>query len=196
MPVPTPQQKIDQVRMFGGDYIEICLEGDTYDDAYKAAFLHFQQEFQSIFIHPFDDKEVIEGQATSRFEILAQIDKPLDYLFVPVGGGGLISGILTVFKAKSPQTKIIGVEPAGAPSLATSLKYMVNTRLKQIDKFVDGAAVQRVWDLCFSICSDLVDDCISVKEGLICQEIDLYNKEGIVGKEAGWSYFLGCPSKL
>ena len=185
MPLPTPQQKIDQVRMFGGDHIEICLAGDTYDDAYKAA-LHYQQEFQSVFIHPFDDKEVIEGQATIALEILAQIDKPLDYLFVPVGGGGLISGILTVFKAKSPQTKIIGVEPAGAPSLSTSLKNKVNTRLQQIDKFVDGAAVQRVGDLCFSICRDLVDDCISVAEGRICQEIlDLYNKEGIVVEPAG-----------
>ena len=185
MPMPTPKQKIEQVRMFGGDYVNISLSGDTFDDAYKAA-LHFQQDYQSVFIHPFDDKEVIEGQATIALEILTQIDKPLDYLFVPVGGGGLISGILTVFKAKSPLTKIIAVEPAGAPSLGTSIKNNVNTRLKQIDKFVDGAAVQRVGDLGFSVCKDLVDDCITVAEGRICQEIlDLYNKEGIVVEPAG-----------
>ncbi len=185
MPVPTPNQKIDQVRMFGGEHVNIQLIGDTYDDAYKAA-LAFQQEQQSVFIHPFDDKEVIEGQATIALEILAQSPKPLDYLFVPVGGGGLISGILTVFKAKSPQTKIIGVEPAGAPSLSISLDKKVNTRLKNIDKFVDGAAVQRVGDLCFSICTDLIDDCITVEEGQICQEIlDLYNKEGLVVEPAG-----------
>ena len=185
IPVPTPKQKIDQVRMFGGDHIKISLVGDTYDDAHKAA-LQFQQDTQSVFIHPFDDKKVIEGQATIALEILAQAEKPLDYLFVPVGGGGLISGILTVFKAKSPQTKIIGVEPTGAASLSTSLKNNLNTRLKDIDKFVDGAAVQRVGDLCFSICKDLIDDCITVDEGRICQEIlDLYNKEGIVVEPAG-----------
>lgn len=185
MPVPTPQQKIAQVRMFGGKHIEISLAGDTYDDAHKAA-LQFQQEHQSVFIHPFDDKEVIEGQATIALEILAQTERPIDYLFVPVGGGGLISGILTVFKAKSPQTKIIGVEPAGAPSLVTSLKNNTNTRLAQIDKFVDGAAVKRVGDLCFTIAKDLIDDCITIPEGRICQEIlDLYNKEGIVVEPAG-----------
>ena len=185
MPVPTPKQKIDQVRRFGGGHIEISLVGDTYDDAYKAA-LQFQQDKQSVFIHPFDDKEVIEGQATIALEILSQAEKPLDYLFVPVGGGGLISGILTVFKTKSPLTKIIGVEPTGAASLSASIKNNFNTRLSSIDKFVDGAAVQRIGDLCFAICKDLLDDCITVDEGRICEEIlDLYNKEGIVVEPAG-----------
>ncbi|MGB1449727.1 MAG: threonine ammonia-lyase IlvA [Flavobacteriaceae bacterium] len=185
MPVPTPQQKIEQVRMFGGEYVTISLAGDTYDDAYKAA-LQFQQQEAVVFIHPFDDIEVIEGQATIALEILAQTQQPLDYLFVPVGGGGLISGMLTVFKAKSPQTKIIGVEPQGAPSLSTSLKNNTNTKLSSIDKFVDGAAVQRVGDLCFDIAKELIDDCITVPEGKICQEIlDLYNKEGIVVEPAG-----------
>ncbi len=161
------------------------MSGDTYDDAHKAA-LQFQQAQQTVFIHPFDDVDVIEGQATIALEILAQTQQPLDFLFVPVGGGGLISGILTVFKANSPNTKIIGVEPKGAPSLATSLKNNTNTRLKHIDKFVDGAAVQRVGDLCFAIAKDLIDDCITVPEGRICQEIlDLYNKEGIVVEPAG-----------
>lgn len=185
MPVPTPKQKIEQVRMFGGDAIEIRLEGDTYDDAYTAA-LHYQQDKNAIFVHPFDDIDVIEGQATIGLEILSQSEQPLDYLFVPVGGGGLISGILTVFKARSPQTKIIGVEPEGAPSLQTSLRHKHNTRLQKIDKFVDGAAVQRVGDICFEVCKNTLDDCISVPEGKICQEIlELYNKEGIVAEPAG-----------
>lgn len=185
MPVPTPKQKIDQVHMFGGNNVDIRLVGDTYDDAYTAA-LHFQQQNDAIFIHPFDDVDVIEGQATIGLEILTQLDQPLDYLFVPVGGGGLISGILTVFKSRSPHTKIIGVEPDGAPSLQTSLRHKHNTRLPKIDKFVDGAAVQRVGDICYEVCKDLLDDCISVPEGKICQEIlELYNKEGIVAEPAG-----------
>ena len=185
MPVPTPGQKVDQVRMFGGAFVDIQLIGDTFDDSSKAAQL-YQKENDLVFIHPFDDVDVIEGQATIALEIIGQAAKPLDYLFVPVGGGGLISGILTVFKALSPSTKIIGVEPTGAPSLQTSLLNKKNTRLETIDKFVDGAAVQRVGDLCFKVCINQIDDCISVDEGRICQEIlDLYNTEGIVVEPAG-----------
>ena len=185
MPVPTPKQKIEQVRMFGGTAIDIRLVGDTYDEAYTAS-LHFQKEHEAVFIHPFDDKNVIEGQATIALEILEQSDAPLDYLFVPVGGGGLLAGILTVFKAHSPKTKIIGVEPEGAPSLQTSLNNKHNTRLSRIDKFVDGAAVQRVGDICFEVAKKHLDDCIAVPEGRICQEIlALYNKEGIVAEPAG-----------
>ena len=185
MPVPTPGQKVDQVRMFGGAFVDIQLIGDTFDDSSKAAQL-YQKENDLVFIHPFDDVDVIEGQATIALEIIDQAAKPLDYLFVPVGGGGLISGILTVFKALSPSTKIIGVEPTGAPSLQTSLLNKKNTRLETIDKFVDGAAVQRVGDLCFEVCINQIDDCISVDEGRICQEIlDLYNTEGIVVEPAG-----------
>ena len=185
MPVPTPGQKVDQVRMFGGAFVDIQLIGDTFDDSSKAAQL-YQKENDLVFIHPFDDVDVIEGQATIALEIIDQAAKPLDYLFVPVGGGGLISGILTVFKALSPSTKIIGVEPTGSPSLQTSLLNKKNTRLETIDKFVDGAAVQRVGDLCFDVCINQIDDCISVDEGRICQEIlDLYNTEGIVVEPAG-----------
>ena len=98
MPLPTPKQKVEQVRMFGGDFVDIQLVGDTYDDSQKAARV-FQQQTQALFIHPFDDPDVIEGQATLALEILDQAQQDLDYLFVPVGGGGLVSGILTIFKA-------------------------------------------------------------------------------------------------
>ena len=185
MPLPTPKQKVEQVRMFGGDFVDIQLVGDTYDDSQKAARA-FQQQTQALFIHPFDDPDVIEGQATLALEILDQAQQDLDYLFVPVGGGGLVSGILTIFKALSPNTKIIGVEPVGAPSMYQSLQKQQVVALSQIDKFVDGAAVQKVGDLCFEISKKHLDDCILVEEGRICKEIlDLYNKEGIVAEPAG-----------
>ena len=185
MPLPTPKQKVEQVRMFGGDFVDIQLVGDTYDDSQKAARV-YQQQTQALFIHPFDDPDVIEGQATLALEILDQVQQDLDYLFVPVGGGGLVSGILTIFKALSPNTKIIGVEPLGAPSMYQSLQKQHVVALSQIDKFVDGAAVQKVGDLCFEISKKHLDDCILVEEGRICKEIlDLYNKEGIVAEPAG-----------
>lgn len=185
MPLPTPSQKVEQVRMFGGDFVDIRLEGDTYDDSYKAAS-KFQKATKSHFVHPFDDVDVIEGQATVALEMLDQIKQSLDYVFVPVGGGGLISGIITIFKALSPGTQIIGVEPAGAPSMYTSLQKNKITALSKIDKFVDGAAVKSVGKLSFEICNSYLDDCIIVEEGRICQEIlDLYNKEGIVAEPAG-----------
>lgn len=185
MPLPTPSQKVEQVRMFGGDFIDVRLVGDTYDDSQKAA-RKFQKESRSHFIHPFDDIEVIEGQATVALEMLDQLKQSLDYVFVPVGGGGLISGIITIFKALSPGTKIIGVEPAGAPSMYNSLQKGKVVALPKIDKFVDGAAVKKVGHLSFEICKHHLDDCIIVEEGRICQEIlDLYNKEGIVAEPAG-----------
>ena len=185
MPIPTPNQKVEQVKMFGGPYVSIVLIGDTYDDSQQAALAHCKKDGLA-FVHPFDDVDVIEGQATIAIELIKQANIPLDYVFVPIGGGGLISGILTVFKALSPNTKIIGVEPLGAPSMKISLENKKNTRLQKIDKFVDGAAVQQVGNLSYEICEEYLDDCITVAEGRICQEIlDLYNKEGIVAEPAG-----------
>ena len=185
MPLPTPKQKIDRVKMFGAEYIKIILKGDTYDDSQKEAE-KYQAKSNSVFIHPFDDVEVIHGQATIALEILNQIDFDLDYMFIPVGGGGLVSGFLTVFKKLSPKTKIVGVEPSGATSFITSLKNNRNTQLKTIDKFAEGVAIQKMGDICFNYCKDLIDKTISVDEGRICKEIlDLYNKEGIVVEPAG-----------
>lgn len=185
MPYPTPKQKIEQVKMFGGKAIKIVLEGDTYDDSYQAAITECEK-LGKTFVHPFDDKKVIEGQATVGLEILTQTAIDIDYIFVPVGGGGLISGLSSVFKELSPNTKIIGVEPEGAPSMTTSLHKGENTTLESIEKFVDGAAVKRVGDLNFEICKRYLNDMITVKEGKICQTIlDLYNKEAIVAEPAG-----------
>ncbi len=185
MPAPTPNQKIEQVKMFGGDFIDIKLEGDTFDDAYHAAMLECEH-LHKTFIHPFNDEKVIEGQATIGLEILEQTSEPIDYIFMAVGGGGLAAGLSTVFKQLSPKTKIIGVEPEGAPSMSVSIKNNKNTTLNHIEKFVDGAAVKRVGDLTFSICKETLDDMITVPEGKVCETIlELYNKDAIVVEPAG-----------
>lgn len=185
MPATTPQQKVSQVRMFGGEFIEIVLTGDTYDACQKHA-LKASKKLGKTFIHPFDDKEVIEGQATMALEILNQSSASLDYILVPVGGGGLISGIITVMKSLSPKTKIIGVEPQGAPSMQKALEAGQRISLKKMDRFVDGAAVRQVGELPFEICKSNLSEIITVAEGQICQTIlDLYNKEGIVAEPAG-----------
>lgn len=185
MPTPTPNQKIEQVKMFGGDFINIKLEGDTFDDASKAAMEECTALGKS-FIHPFNDEKVIEGQGTVGLEILEQAAEPIDYVFIAVGGGGLASGLSTVFKTLSPDTKIIGIEPEGAPSMSTSIKNNKNTEIQNIEKFVDGAAVKRVGDLTFAICRENLDAMITVPEGKVCETIlELYNKDAIVVEPAG-----------
>ncbi|WP_439132152.1 threonine ammonia-lyase IlvA [Polaribacter sp.] len=185
MPSPTPNQKINQVKMFGDSFINIVIEGDTFDDAYNAAKQECDLK-KKTFIHPFDDEKVIEGQATVGLEIINQTDQKIDYVFVPIGGGGLSSGLSSVFRNLSPETKIIGVEPEGAPSMLTSINNKRNTALHTIDPFVDGAAVKKVGDLNFAICLQNLEKVITVPEGKICQTIlDLYNKDAIVVEPAG-----------
>ncbi len=185
MPSPTPNQKIEQVKMFGEDYTEVILVGDTFDDANSAAMQECER-LNKTFIHPFNDEKVIEGQATVGLEIIDQAQHPIHYVFVPVGGGGLSAGLSSVFKELSPNTKIIGVEPKGAPSMLTSLKNGRNTELKNIECFVDGAAVKRVGDLNFAICQQNKLEVITVDEGKVCETIlDLYNKDAIVVEPAG-----------
>lgn len=185
MPSPTPKQKIEQVKMFGEEFIEIVLVGDSFDDAYASAMQQCEDEGMT-FIHPFNDPKVIEGQATVGLEILNQSgDDKIDFVFLPVGGGGLASGLSSVFKELSPSTKIIGVEPKGAPSMSNSMKNDKNIALGTIENFVDGAAVKRVGDLTFLIAKENLHDMITVDEGHICQTIlDLYNKEAIVAEPA------------
>lgn len=185
MPVTTPQQKIKQVKLFGGDKIEIILKGDTYDESFYEAS-RFCKGRDSVFVHPFDDEEVIAGQGTLALELLEDIQVPIDYLFVPIGGGGLAAGLCSVFNKLSPTTKIIGVEPAGAASMKHSIATGVNTKLDEIDKFVDGAAVRQVGDLPFAICKDLLSDIVIVPEGKVCSTIlKLYNEEAIIVEPAG-----------
>ncbi|TKD65941.1 threonine ammonia-lyase [Flavobacterium sp. ASW18X] len=185
MPVVTPKQKIDQTKMFGGDWVTVVLSGDTFDDAYLAAQKECDEQGKT-FVHPFDDPKIIEGQATVGLELLNQTKVPIDYVFVPVGGGGLVSGICSVFKELSPNTQIIGVEPEGAPSMKKSMELGNVTVLEEIDKFIDGAAVKRVGTLNFNICKQHLSQMVTVPEGLVCQTIlDLYNRDAIVVEPAG-----------
>jgi threonine dehydratase len=185
MPAVTPQQKVSKVRSFGKSYVEVILHGDTFDDAYHQAMLFSEKEGKT-FIHPFNDEKIIEGQGTVGLEILDACNKTIDYVFVGVGGGGLISGLGSYFRQISPKTKIIGVEPEGAPAMFEALKVGKVVALDTIDSFVDGAAVKKVGDITFAIAQEVVDDMLLVKEGKVCSTIlQLYNEEGIVVEPAG-----------
>ncbi|UFH36825.1 threonine ammonia-lyase IlvA [Flavobacterium acetivorans] len=185
MPKTTPKQKVKQVQLFGKSFVEIVLTGDTFDDAYAKA-AQDATENKLTFVHPFDDLKVIAGQGTVGLEILESFKEPIDYVFVPIGGGGLAAGLSEVFKELSPNTKIIGVEPEGAPSMKTAIAAGVNTPLESIDKFVDGAAVKQVGNMTFEICQKNLDAIILVPEGKVCTTIlRLYNEEAMVVEPAG-----------
>jgi threonine dehydratase len=148
--------------------------------------MRFCKEHDSVFIHPFDDPAIIEGQATTALEILEQADGMVDYLFVPIGGGGLAAGVCTVFQHLSPQTKIIGVEPSAAASMKKALEKGKPVLLEKISRFVDGAAVQQVGEITFERCKNILHDMATVDEGLVCETIlSLYNKDAIVVEPAG-----------
>lgn len=184
MPIITPRQKVTQTRMFGEDNIEIILTGDTFDDCAVAA-RQYTEANSMTFIPPFEDPKIIEGQGTVAVEILED-EAHVDYLFVPIGGGGLAAGVGTYFKTYSPGTKIIGLEPEGAPSMMEALKAGHPVTLGSIERFVDGAAVKRVGDLTFSICREVLDDMHLVPEGKACSTIlRLYNEDAIVVEPAG-----------
>jgi threonine dehydratase len=184
MPVTTPQQKVVQTKMFGEDFVQVKLVGDTYDDCAIIA-REFTAERGMTFIPPFDDLQIIEGQATVGVEILDQTDA-IDYLFLPVGGGGLAAGVGSYFKTYAPQTSVIGVEPEGAPSMKAALDAGRPVTLPHIERFVDGAAVKRVGEITYSICKDVLDEMHTVSEGKVCSTIlSLYNEEALVAEPAG-----------
>ena len=189
MPVTTPLQKVNQVKFFGAENVEIVLTGDTFDDCLKEA-LQYTELHQMTFIDPFNNIHTIAGQGTLAKEILEQSkedDIVFDYLFAAIGGGGLISGISTYMDDFSPHTQIIGVEPTGASSMYESV--VVNNKivtLEHIDKFVDGASVARVGDITFEIAKQHVDDYVQIDEGAVCSTIlDMYSKQAIVAEPAG-----------
>lgn len=185
MPTTAPQQKVDRVRDIGGAYVEVRLLGKTFDDAATGAREAVDTE-GLIMVHPFDDPHVIAGQGTIGAEILEQSDRPIDYVFVPVGGGGMAAGIGSYLRAKSPCTHVIGVEPIGAASMYTSLAVGSVTPLDTVDVFVDGVAVKRVGDLTFSVCKDALDSVVRVPEGKVCEAmISLYQRAGIIVEPSG-----------
>ncbi|MEM9984838.1 MAG: threonine ammonia-lyase IlvA [Bacteroidota bacterium] len=185
MPNPTPRQKVKKVQSFGGEWVDIVITGDTFDEAYEAAKEH-REVHGSAFVHPFDDPEVMAGQGTVGLEILADMHEPIDYVFVPIGGGGLSAGLGSYLKRVQPGIKIIGVEPAGAPAMYRSRQANHPVKLDKIDKFVDGAAVQQVGGHTFEVCQEALDEVVLVPEGKVCSTIlELYNEEAIVAEPAG-----------
>ena len=185
MPSVTPKQKVSKVKFFGRENVEVVLTGDTYDASYQAA-KEYTEGYDKTFIHPFDNEFVIEGQATVGLEIIEDCDLPIDYVFVAIGGGGLVAGLGSYFKQISPKTKIIGVEPLGAPAMYESIKQGKVVALDHIDTFVDGAAVKQVGETTFLIAQKVLDDIILVPEGKVCTTIlQLYNEEAIVAEPAG-----------
>lgn len=185
MPTTTPRQKVSQVKLFGGPYVEVVLVGDTFDDSFAEAMKYCLQQKRT-FVHPFDDPLVVAGQGTVGLEILNDMEEPADFVFAGIGGGGLVAGIGTYVKGVSPATKIIGVEPSGAPSMKAALEQGDVVTLEEIDKFVDGAAVKQVGQLTMRICRDVLDDIVLVPEGKVCTTIlELYNSSAIVAEPAG-----------
>jgi len=186
MPKITPKQKIQQTKMFGNGFVEIILVGDTFDESAEAA-KKYTEEHNMTFIPPFDDSRIIEGQGTIGIEILEQFTEgKIDYIFIPIGGGGLCAGVGTYIKDNSPKTKVVGVEPAGASSMKAALKAGHPVTLDSIDKFVDGAAVKRIGDITYPICEEILDKVCLVPEGEVCSTIlKLYNEDAIVAEPAG-----------
>jgi len=184
MPGPTPKQKLSQTEMFGGGSVEIILTGDTFDDCQQAATA-YGTEHRLTFVHPFDDPDIIEGQGTVGVEILQ--DQPdTDMVIIPIGGGGLVSGIGNYFKEAKPEITIVGVEPEGAPSMKAALAHGGPVTLDQINRFVDGAAVKRIGDLTYRYGHELLEEVQLIPEGKICTTIlELYNKDAIVAEPAG-----------
>jgi len=184
MPVITPKQKVKQTKMFGADAIEIKLVGDSFEEC-AAAAIQFCKENNQTFIPPYDNLKIIEGQATVALEILEELNH-IDYLFLPVGGGGLASGVGSYFKTFSPSTKIIGVEPQGAPSMTAAFKAGHPVELHNIEHFVDGASVSRAGDITYKICKEVLHEMHLVPEGKVCTTIlQLYNEDAIVAEPAG-----------
>ena len=185
MPVITTDQKKNKVANFGGDYVDIVLIGDNFDESYDNA-KKFSIDNKIPFVHPFDDEKVIEGQATVGLEILESAPSPIDYIFLPIGGGGLSAGVSSYIKHFSPSTKIIGVQPLGAPSMLEAFKHNKIIKLTDINSFVDGASVKRSGELNFPICKKNLDDIILIDEGHVCQKIvEMYNDNGIIIEPAG-----------
>ncbi|OYD06652.1 threonine ammonia-lyase IlvA [Paludifilum halophilum] len=185
MPNTTPSQKVTQVKRFGGPYVEVILSGDTFDDSLAEA-LAYGKKHGMEFIHPFENPKTIAGQGTVGLEILNDMQKPVDYLFVGIGGGGLAAGVGSYVKSLSPSTQMVGVEATGAPSMKRSVETGQVVSLDRVDKFVDGTAVQRVGEINFQICREVVDEFALVPEGKVCTTIlDLYNENAIVAEPAG-----------
>ncbi len=182
MPVTTPSIKVDAVRSLAG---EVVLHGDNYDDAYARA-RELERQLGLVFIHPFDDPDVIAGQGTIAVEILKQAKEDIDAIFVPIGGGGLIAGIATYIKSVNPGIRIVGVEPADSAAMRDSLQAGYPVVLDHVGIFADGVAVRRVGDETFRLCQQFVDEVITVDTDQICAAIrDIFEDTRSIVEPAG-----------
>jgi threonine dehydratase len=186
MPITTPQQKVNKTRIFGGANIEIELVGDYFEDTLAAAKEYCAQQ-GAVFLSPFDNDDVIEGQATVAVEMIEQSDSPVDMVILPVGGGGLASGVVSYFKSVSPDTEFRFAEPFGGQSLAAAVSSGKPVTLDHVDSFVDGAAVARIGDRNFQALKNVKPThVLAAPEDRICITfIELLNIEGIVLEPAG-----------
>src|SRR6478609_3828226 len=185
LPNTTPRQKRDRILSHGAGTVELVMTGDTFDDAAAAAAVH-AAESGAVMVAPFDDARTIAGQGTVIRELLQQLGRIPDTIVVPVGGGGLLSGILTYLRERAPQVRVIGAEPAGAASMRAALTAGRPVALASLDPFVDGAAVRRIGDLTYRIVEGSPVELVAVDEGAICTEmLGLYQNEGIVAEPAG-----------
>lgn len=185
VPGSTPRQKRQRILALGGGRVELIVAGSTYDEA-EAAALADASRTGAVLVHPFDDPRTILGQGTLAAEVAGQTALPLHTVLVPVGGGGLLAGMALWLRENRPKTRIVGVEPAGAPSMTAALAAGEPVALGEFDGFVDGAAVGRVGGLTFPLVRDLVDEVVTVDEGAVCTEmLELYQVEGIIAEPAG-----------
>jgi threonine dehydratase len=185
MPTITPNQKIERVKHFGDGFVEIQLIGETYDDASKAAY-EFQKKNNAVYVHPFNDPATIAGQGTIGKEIYEKLEGKVDIVIVPIGGGGVASGVSSYLKEKNSEIKIYGTEPKGAAAMYASFQKGEVVSLEKIDTFVDGAAVEKVGNLTFEICKNNLEKVITIHEGKICNTmISLYQNDGIIAEPAG-----------
>ena len=186
MPVTTPEQKIRKTRLFGGDWVQVQLVGDYFDDTLRASQAYCK-DVGGHFLSPFDDPDVIEGQATVTYEMLEQLGRAPDVFVVPVGGGGLSSSARLLLSARAPETEIFYVEPTGGKSLAAAVQAGAPVALAQVDTFVDGAAVAMMGVNTFTaLKGNDADHVLDIPEDRICTTIlDMLNTEGIVLEPAG-----------
>ncbi|MDB4006126.1 threonine ammonia-lyase IlvA [Planktomarina temperata] len=186
MPVTTPEQKIRKTRLFGGAWVQVQLVGDYFDDTLRASQAYCT-EVGGHFLSPFDDPDVIEGQATVTYEMLEQLGRSPDVFVVPVGGGGLSSSARRLLSERAPETEIFYVEPSGGKSLAAAVQAGAPIALAQVDTFVDGAAVAKMGVNTFAALKGIdADHVLDIPEDRICTTIlDMLNTEGIVLEPAG-----------
>ena len=185
VPRTTPRQKRDRILALGGDAVELVVDGDAYDDAAAAAADHAARTGATV-VPAFDDRRTAAGQGTVGLEILGQLGRAPDVVVVPVGGGGLLSGVATLLRERHPATRVVGVEPAGAASMTAALREGGPVLLPDLDSFVDGAAVRRVGELSYPMVRDSGAEVLTVPEGRVCTEmLDLYQVDGIIAEPAG-----------